>query len=250
MLFPETFVNNASKNKKKRGTSQYRVCTTLSLIRALYISCTLNDVSHRNTSPNPQEGCTVFSYNCLPWLGFAKSSLNLTHRCSIGFSSGIRTGHGITYMCGSCCMSTSVVMLKSVVPMTINKWHHMGSQNLIHVASGCNPITSVSADVNKYHQFCIRNDLWQILKDDGSFVVQYIIEMLDTIWLLGRAIWRLHTDGCCLHYIVYKSYYISTQISYDAMYTMLKNNDGFSEITCIVIFEINAHSFVIILHDI
>ena len=164
-----------------RNKSQYRVCPTLSLIITLHIYCTLNDISHRNTSPNHQEGCTVFSCNCLPWLGFAKSSLNLTHRCSIGFSSGIRTGHGITSMCGSCCMSTSVVMLKSVVPMTINKWHHMGSQNLIHVASGCNPITSASADVKKYHQFCIRNDLRQILKNDGSFVVQYIIEMLDNI---------------------------------------------------------------------
>ena len=141
-----------------RNKSQYRVCPTLSLIITLHISCTLNDISHRNTSPNPQEGCTVFSYNCLSLLSFAKLSLNLTHRCSMGFSSGIRTGHGITSMCGSCCMGTSVVMLKSVVAMTINKWHHMGSQNLIHVASGCNPITAASADVKKYHQFCIRND--------------------------------------------------------------------------------------------
>jgi hypothetical protein len=40
-----------------------------------------------------------------------------------------------------------VVVLKSAVPMTINKWHHMGSQNLIHVASGYDSITSASADV-------------------------------------------------------------------------------------------------------
>jgi hypothetical protein len=44
-------------------------------------------------------------------------------------------------------MNMSVVVLKSAVPMTINKWHHMGSQNLIHVASGYNSITSASADV-------------------------------------------------------------------------------------------------------
>jgi hypothetical protein len=61
-------------------------------------------------------------------------------------------------------------------------------------------------------------------------VVQYIIEMLDNTWLLGRAIWRLQIDGCflyCIAYIiVYKSYIISTQnqTSYDVMYTMLKNN--------------------------
>ena len=144
--------------QEMRNESQYCLCPTLTLITAQCISCTLNDTCQRNTSPNPQEGCAEFSCNCQPCLVFAKPSLNLTHRCSIGFKSGLRTGHGInSYVfiffglekvpCGSFCMNMSVVVLKSAVPMTINKWHHMGSQNLIHVASGYNSITSASADV-------------------------------------------------------------------------------------------------------
>ena len=144
--------------QEMRNESQYCLCPTLTLITAQCISCTFNDTCHRNTSPNSQEGCAEFSCNCLPCLVFAKPSLNLIHRCSIGFKFGLRTDHAINSYefiffglekvpCGSFCMNMSVVVLKSAVPMTINKWHHMGSQNLIHVASGYNSITSASADV-------------------------------------------------------------------------------------------------------
>ena len=36
------------------------------------------DKCHRNTSLNPDEGCTTFSFPCRPCLDFSKSSLNLT----------------------------------------------------------------------------------------------------------------------------------------------------------------------------
>jgi hypothetical protein len=108
--------------QEMRNESQYCLCPTLTLITAQCISCTFNDTCHRNTSPNSQEGCAEFSCNCLPCLVFAKPSLNLIHRCSIGFKSGLRTDHGInSYVfiffvleivpVGSFCMILSVFVL-------------------------------------------------------------------------------------------------------------------------------------------
>jgi hypothetical protein len=46
-------------------------------------------------------------------------------------------------------MSTDLVRLESVITMTCNTCHHMGSQNLVYVESTHNPITSALADVLK-----------------------------------------------------------------------------------------------------
>jgi hypothetical protein len=40
----------------------------------------------------------------------------------------------------------------------------------------------------KNHQLWNWNEFWQLWKNNVYFVVQYIIEMLDNTWLLGRAI--------------------------------------------------------------
>jgi hypothetical protein len=53
--------------------TQYRVYPTLALITAEHIFCTLNDLCHRNTSPNPQEGCTENSA-AIVCIGLASSS--------------------------------------------------------------------------------------------------------------------------------------------------------------------------------
>ena len=66
----------------------------------------------------------------------------------------------------------------------------------------------------KNHQLWNWNEFWQLWKNNVYFVVQYIIEMLDNTWLLGRAIWRLQIDGCffilhCLHYCIQVVYHIN-----------------------------------------
>ena len=91
------------------------------------------DICHRNTIPNPQEWFIKFSCSCLPWLDFILSFCISAHR--------LKVYHAITSLLFR--IRTDLVVLKSVVPMTGKKWHHMGSQNLIYVASGRNPNTYV-----------------------------------------------------------------------------------------------------------
>ena len=103
------------------------------------------DICHRHTISNPQEWFIKFSCSCLPWLDFILSFCISVLYLSPQTKSIPRHNLYVVLLkkvsSGSFRIRTDLVVLKSVVPMTGKKWHPMGSQNLIYVASGRNPNT-------------------------------------------------------------------------------------------------------------